>query len=128
MRDVLARYEARPFIMKADRAKAFLCAEWIGVLMRNNVTQHKIRPRCPQDQGVIERGMREVKMWLRANNIANGEELFSCLDEGMFMLNFLKPRMVLNAVTPAKVYFTGADVEQIAECEVAPNYDGRAYV
>lgn len=73
--------------------------------MRNGITSHKIRPHCPQDQGVIERGMREVKMWLRANDISNGGELAACLDEGMLMLNFLKPKIVLNAATPAKVYF-----------------------
>ena len=103
LRDILARYEARPFIMKSDRAKVFLCAQWLGLLMRNGITPHKIRPHCPQDQGVIERGMREIKTWLRANN-PGSEELAVCLEEGMFMLNFLKPKIVLNAATPAHVY------------------------
>lgn len=103
VRDILARYEARPFLVKSDRAKVFSCAQWLGLLMRNGITSHRIRPHCPQDQGVIERGMREIKTWLRANNPAS-EELPACLDEGMFMLNFLKRRMVLNAATPAAVY------------------------
>lgn len=105
LRDILARYEARPFIIKSDRAKVFLCAQWLGLLMRNGITSHKIRPHCPQDQGVVERGMREIKTWLRANN-PGSEELSVCLDEGMFILNFLKPKIVLNAATPAYVYFT----------------------
>lgn len=103
LRDILARYEARPFIIKSDRAKVFSCAQWLGLLMRNGITSHKIRPHCPQDQGVIERGMREIKTWLRANN-PGSEELALCLDEGMFMLNFLKPKIVLSAATPASVY------------------------
>ena len=103
LRDILARYEARPFIVKSDRAKVFLSAQWLGLLMRNNITPHKIRPHCPQDQGVIERGMREIKTWLRANN-PSSEELTLCLDEGLFMLNFLKPKMALNGATPAAVY------------------------
>lgn len=103
LRDILVRYEARPFLLKSDRAKVFSCAQWLGLLMRNGITPHKIRPHCPQDQGVIERGMREVKTWLKANNLTS-EALPACLDEGMFMLNFLKPKMVLNAATPAAVY------------------------
>ena len=55
---------------------------------------------------MIERGMREIKTWLRANNPAS-EELCACLDEGMFMLNFLKPKIVLDAATPAAVYLGG---------------------
>ncbi|MBI4801377.1 MAG: DDE-type integrase/transposase/recombinase [Elusimicrobia bacterium] len=103
LRDILARYEASPFIIKSDRAKVFLCSQWLGLLSVNGITPHKIRPHCPQDQGIIERGMREVKTWLRANNPVS-EEFPVCLDEGMFMLNFLKPKMVLNAATPAAVY------------------------
>jgi len=49
-----------------------------------------------------------VKTWLRANRLASIEELSACLDEGMFMLNFLKPKMVLNAATPAAVYLGNA--------------------
>jgi putative transposase len=125
LRDVLARYEARPFIFKSDRARAFLCSEWLGVLAKNNIIHHKIRPHCPQDQGVIERGMREVKQWLRANEISNGEELAACLDEGMFMLNFLKPKMVLEAATPAKVYFSSANSGCRAKCgETKTNKEG----
>ncbi|OGR61317.1 MAG: hypothetical protein A2X34_04535, partial [Elusimicrobia bacterium GWC2_51_8] len=103
LRDILERYEARPFIIKSDRAKVFSCAQWLGLLAENGITAHRIRPHCPQDQGVIERGMREIKTWLRANKPAC-EELSACLDEGMFMLNFLKPKMVLNTATPAAVY------------------------
>ena len=38
------------------------------------------------------------------NESAFSEELPVCLDEGMFMQNFLKPKVVLNAATPAAVY------------------------
>lgn len=111
LRDVLARYETRPFILKSDRAKVFSCAQWLGLLMRNGITPHKIRPHCPQDQGVIERGMREIKTWLRANS-PTSETLHECLDEGIFMLNFLKPKMVLNAATPAAVYLGQSAVKR----------------
>ena len=125
LRDVLARYEARPFILKSDRARAFLCSEWLGVLTKNNIVHHKIRPHCPQDQGVIERGMREIKQWLRVNDVSNNEELGACLDEGMLMLNFLKPKIVLNAATPAKVYFSDANSDCRAECgETNTNKEG----
>lgn len=109
LRDLLARYEARPFIVKSDRAKAFMCFEWLEMLKSNGISHHKIRPHCPQDQGVVERGMREVKLWLRATSVFNGKQLETCLDDGMFMLNFLKPRIVLDGETPAKVYFHGND-------------------
>lgn len=110
LRDILARYEARPFIIKSDRAKVFSCAQWLGVLARAGLTSHRIRPHCPQDQGVIERGMREIKTWLRANNISS-KALPACLDEGMFMLNFLKPKIILNTATPAAVYLSQSAIK-----------------
>ncbi|MBI4656166.1 MAG: DDE-type integrase/transposase/recombinase [Elusimicrobia bacterium] len=117
LKDIFVRYESRPLIIKSDRAKVFSCAQWITLLQENDIEPYRIRPHCPQDQGVIERGMREVKTWVRANAPKNLIELDICLNEGMFMLNFLKPKIVLNGDVPAAVYFnkTAKIISHISE-------------
>lgn len=101
---ILARYQARPLFLKSDRAKIFMAPAWEILLARHGILPYRVRPHCPQDQGAIERAIRDIKTWLRASQPQTLKEARVCLEEGIFMLNFLKPRGVLMAKTPAAVY------------------------
>jgi len=112
MRDVFGRYRGLPVILKSDRAKVFSSRRWERFLACHGVAPVRGRPHCPQDQGVIERGIREVKAWLRANRPMTRQALGHDFDEGMLMLNFLKPRVVLGGGTPARAHFLGIGGER----------------
>jgi putative transposase len=105
-KETLARYQGRPLLIKSDRAKVFRCDDWKNLLEAHGIVPRLSRPHCPQDQGAIERFIREAKDWLQACAPQDTAQTTACLDEGMFMLNFLKPKAVLNGKTPASAYLS----------------------
>lgn len=105
VKDILARFKGRPLLIKSDRAAVFLSENWEALLAANGMLPHRVRPRSPWEQGIIERSIREVKAWLRAKSPRSVDEFKACVDEGMLMLNFLKPRGVLAGRTPARAHF-----------------------
>ncbi len=114
------RYSSRPLAVKSDRAQVFKSSPWLEELRKQKVLPRLSRPHCPTDQAVIERGIREVKQWLRVLAPENPEALRSALDEGIFMLNFLKPKVVLNGQTPAAAYFTPQKLQTEPEKRISP--------
>ncbi|MBI3553155.1 MAG: transposase family protein [Elusimicrobia bacterium] len=104
LEETLERYEERPVLLKSDRAQVFMSADWAALLEANGVAPHRVRPHSPWEQGTIERAIPEVKAWIRAGGPRNPSELIACIDEGMSMLNFLKPKAVLGGRTPARVF------------------------
>ena len=103
--NVFRRYSLRPLAIKSDRAQTFKSWLWTEELLKNGIPSCLSRPHCPTDQAVIERGIRDVKAWLKASAPSNISRLRAELDEGIFILNFLKPRAVLEGRTPAAAYF-----------------------
>lgn len=112
LESALSRYEKAPLVLKSDRASVFRCEEWREALSRRGMTPKYSRPHCPQDQGSIERAIREVKTWILANAPGTRQELEACLREGMWMINFLKPKTVLGGKTPASVYFARTPIKE----------------
>lgn len=105
LEDALARYSVRPSIIRTDNAPQFKSPVWKIFLESQRIKPVFIPPYSPQSQGRIERGMRETKSWLRVFTLKTIQDLEKALDEGMFMLNFLKPKEVLGGRTPAQNYF-----------------------
>ena len=73
----------------------------------------------------MERAILEVKEWVRANAVRDREGLRKCLDEGVFMLNFLKPKGVLGGRTPARAHLclTGERSEPVRAALDFPGKD-----
>lgn len=103
--DAFRRYRGRPLLLKSDRAGAFMSSEWRAFLAAEGIVHCRGRPGVPQDQAVIERQIREVKAWVACQASDTAEELERCVREGILMLNFLKPRRVLDGRTPGAAYF-----------------------
>jgi putative transposase len=115
LKNILARYQSRPSLLKSDRAKVFVSPDWRDLTVRHGIRAWRSRPHCPQDQGSIERAIREVKQWIAANAPTNVNGLKTCLEEGLFMLNFYKPKIVLGGKTPAAAYFAANPALAIPE-------------
>lgn len=120
-RRTLDRYQGRPVLLKSDRAKVFRSSEWRQALEAEGIFSRLARPGVPQDQGVVERFIREIKGWLAANQPGNRDELEHCVSDGMRMLNFLKPRRMLEGRTPAQAYWShsSCDVQFLMRSEEA---------
>ena len=105
--DLIARMGRAPLIWKFDHGSAFMSAAFQELLARHRIVPYAIPPRSPWANGRTERDNREIKNWLipAAKAGLAGAALENDADEGMWMLNYEKPRAVLGFRTSASVYF-----------------------
>jgi transposase InsO family protein len=115
--NILHRMQKIPLIWKYDHGSAFTSGLFQEFLREHHILPYPIPPRSPWAQGRIERDNREIQMWLAPLKELTAEEWEREIDEGMFMLNFLKPREVLGFKTSAKVYFNSDGIESIDRCQ-----------
>lgn len=112
---IVDRMGRAPLVWKYDHGSAFTSDLFQEFLARHGIVPYPIPPRSPWVQGRVERDNREIQNWLIPveNKILSPEELEKEVDEGMWMLNFLKPRAVLDFKTSVQAYFNGSGVEAI---------------
>ncbi len=104
-----------PLIWKYDHGSPFTSELFQGLLARHKILPYPIPPRSPWVNGRNERDNREVRNWLIPVETAklSAEEFDRDIDEGMLMLNHIKPRATLGFKKSAEVYFKTAGVEDI---------------
>jgi transposase InsO family protein len=61
-------------VIQSDNGSGYISREYLQVLKENGLGHHRIKPHCPEENGVIERSMRTLREALE------GEELRSLLD------------------------------------------------
>jgi transposase InsO family protein len=113
--DILARMGRAPLVWKFDHGSQFTGELFQSVLEEHDIIPFPTPPRAPWANGRVERDHQEIQSWLipweGKTMVDAGLERDT--DEGMFMLNFIKPRMVLDYQTSARAYFTAEGVEKI---------------
>ena len=105
--DLLRRAGHAPLVWKYDHGSQFMSGAFQGFLKYHEIVPFPIPPRAPWANGRTERDNKEVQNWLIPvwdKNLTDAE-LEKDVDEGMWMLNYIKPRMVLGYQTSAQVYF-----------------------
>lgn len=107
--DLIARMGRAPLVWKFDHGSAFMSEAFQAVLARHGIIPYPIPARAPWANGRTERDNREIKNWLLG--MPNEADLERDIDEGMLMLNYVKPRAVLGYRTSASVYFGANGVE-----------------
>jgi len=113
--DIIRRTGRTPLAWKYDNGPCFKSKRFEQFLDQNNILPYPIRRRAPWTNGRTERDHREIQNWLmpvESRNLTD-EEIKRDIDEGMFMLNFVKPRAVLGYKTSAAVYFKDGGVSNI---------------
>lgn len=113
-KDLITRTGHKPLIWKYDHGPAFTSREFQAFLAENGIVPYPIPPRAPWANGRTERDNREVRNWLipLENRQLTEKELEADIDEGMMMLNFVKPRSVLGYRTSASLYFGMPTVDE----------------
>ena len=104
-----------PLVWKFDNGGAFKSAVFRAFLEEHNIIPYPIPPRSPWVNGRTERDNQEIENWLLAleGREIGREELQREVNEGMLMLNYVKPRAVLGYRKSAEVYFNGDGVEEL---------------
>lgn len=114
-RQLIERMKRKPLVWKFDHGSAFMSREFQAFLAKNEIVPYAIPPRAPWANGRTERDNKEIKNWLIPveNRKLDVVELDREIDEGMLMLNYVKPRAVLGFRTSAAVYFSKPEIETL---------------
>lgn len=96
-----------PLVWKYDHGSAFTSEVFQGLLDHYGIVPFPIPPRAPWVNGRTERDHQDIKRWLIPvwDLGLSDEQLDKEIDEGMLMLNYIKPRAVLGYQTSAQAYF-----------------------
>lgn len=114
-RQLIARMGRKPLVWKFDHGSAFMSNAFQTFLAQNEIVPYPIAPRAPWANGRTERDNKEIKNWLIPveKSQMSVEELDADVDDGMLMLNYVKPRSVLGFRTSASAYFAKPVVEEL---------------
>ena len=108
-----------PLVWKYDHGSAFTSKKFQDFLRRHGIIGYPTQRRAPWTNGRTERDNREIKNWLiPVRDEASDSELEREVQEGMLMLNNLKPRAVLDYKTSASVYYKCNGVRHLNRQEV----------
>lgn len=111
----LIKYMGRaPLVWKYDHGSPFISGLFQEFLRRHRIIGYPTQARAPWTNGRTERDNREIKNWLiPVKDDVSDAELEKEVNEGMLMLNNIKPRAVLGFKTSADVYFHSQGVEHL---------------
>lgn len=115
--DLLHRVGHVPLVWKYDHGSPFTSGAFQAFLAYYQIVPFPIPPRAPWVNGRTERDNKEIQNWLIPvwDKGLSDAELDREVDEGMWMLNYIKPRMVLGYQTSAQVYFTKESMVEDAD-------------
>lgn len=103
-----------PLAWKYDHGTQFTSKLFQELLADYRIVAYPIPCRSPWVNGRVERDHQEIQRWMiPVNADISDEALEKDVDEGMRMLNFIKPRQCLGYRTSAEVYFTARGIEDI---------------
>lgn len=112
--NVIARFDRAPLVWKYDNGPAFKSKMFGNLLVQHEIIPYSIHRRAPWTNGRTECSHKDVHRWLipaEAKGLT-GNEFMKDLNEGILMLNYLKPRAVLGYETAAKAYFNDKGVTE----------------
>lgn len=113
-RGIIERMGRKPLIWKFDHGAAGKSAVFKRFLAENGIVAYPTAPRAPWTNGRTERDNKEVRNWLiPMEGRLEGQELERDIDEGMLMLNYVKPRAVLEYRSSASTYFSMPGIEEL---------------
>lgn len=109
-RRLIERMGRAPLVWKYDHGSGFTSKAFQALLAERGIAGYPIPPRAPWANGRTERDHQEIKNWLAP--IKDAAALEREIDDGMLMLNFVKPRAVLGYKTSAQAYFDDVGVPE----------------
>ena len=99
--------DGKPLIqpeIRTDNGSGYISREFHGVLEHYELTHHRIRPHCPEENGIIERANRTFREALEEHELRNRFEAEDALGQIIEWYNTKRLHSSLGYVTPADSY------------------------
>ena len=98
--------------VQSDNGSGYIAREFLQVLQEHGLGHHRIRPHCPEENGVIERSFRTLREALDGEELRNLLEAERVLARVVRWYNEERLHSALGYLPPAVVYRGGAAARQ----------------
>ena len=98
--------------VQSDNGSGYIAREFLQVLQEHGLGHHRIRPHCPEENGVIERSFRTLREALDGEELRNLLEAERVLARVVRWYNEERLHSTLGYLPPAVVYRGGAAARQ----------------
>ena len=90
--------------LQSDNGSGFIAREFLLVLKEHGLGHHRIRPHCPEENGVIERSFRTLRETLEGHELTNLPEAERVLARLVRWYNEERLHSALGYLPPVVVY------------------------
>ena len=90
--------------IQSDNGSSFIAREFLKVLKEHGLGHHRIRPHCPEENGVIERSFRTLREALEGEELSNLLEAERVLARLVRWYNEERLHSAVDYLPPAVVY------------------------
>lgn len=90
--------------IRSDNGSGYISREFHGVLAHYALTHHRIKPHCPEENGIMERANRTLREALEERDVKNRFEAEDALTQIITWYNTRRLHSSLGYVTPSDAY------------------------
>lgn len=91
-------------IIRSDNGSGYISAEFVGLLAHHELTHHRIRPHCPEENGVQERFNRTLRESIEEHELESRYESEEVIGKLIANYNEVRLHSALGFQTPATWY------------------------
>ena len=106
--------------IRSDNGSGYICGEFAGLLSHHGLTHQRIRPHCPEENGVVERFHRTLRERIEEHELEDHYQTLEMIERLVDHYNEQRLHSALGYQTPAS-YYRGnpAAVEQQRRLKLA---------
>ena len=124
--------------IRSDNRSGFICGEFTGLLTHHGLTHHRIKPHCPEENGVVERYNRTMREGIEEHDLSGRYDSEAVIESLVDHYTTVRLHSSLEFQTPTTWY--SGDPQSVRDCrqrkltqarhrrkEINPNIQQKAF-